>query len=31
MLILITPYKVAEGFEEAPIEPETETEPVASE
>ncbi len=31
MLILITPYEVAEGFEEAPIEPETEIEPVASE
>lgn len=31
MLILITAFEVAEGFEEAPIEPETETEPVASE
>jgi hypothetical protein len=31
MLILITPYEVAEGFKEAPIEPETEIEPVASE
>jgi hypothetical protein len=31
MLILITPYEVAEGFKEAPIEPETEIESVASE
>jgi hypothetical protein len=31
MLILITPYEVAEGFEEAPVEPEAKTEPVASE
>jgi hypothetical protein len=31
MLILITPYEVVEGFEETPIEPEAETEPVASE
>ncbi|MCP4470489.1 MAG: hypothetical protein GY815_07355 [Gammaproteobacteria bacterium] len=31
MLILITPYEVAEGFEEAAIESETEAEPVAVE
>ncbi len=31
MLILITPYEVVEGFEEAAIESETEAEPVAAE
>jgi len=31
MLILITPYEVAEGFEEATIETETEAEPVTTE
>ena len=31
MLVLITPYEVAEGFEEAPIEAEADIEPVTSE